>query len=116
VVAANAKAQLDMQQMQGRAEIERIQAQADIAVQNRKADSEIQIAMMKARLEAQLALLQYGLDEKSHAWKMVLQGIQMEHAERKHQHETERSAMDMLGKAMDHEARQSERDQPETAE
>lgn len=116
VVAANAKAQLDLQQMQGRAQIERIQAQADIEVQNRKAESEIQIAMMRARLEAQLKLMEYGLDEKSHAWKMVLQGIQMEHDERRHQHEAERSAIDMLGKAMDHEARQSERDQPETAE
>lgn len=113
VVEANAKAQLEMQQMQGRAEIERIQAQADIAVQNRKAESEIQIAMMRARLDAQLALLQYGLDEKSHAWKMVLQGVQMEHDERRHQHETERSAIDMLGRAMDHEARQSQQEQPQ---
>jgi hypothetical protein len=115
VVEANAKAQLEMQQMHGRAEIERIQAQADIAVQNRKAESEIQIAMMRARLDAQLALLQYGLDEKSHAWKMVLQGVEMEHDERRHQHETERSAMDMLGRAMDHEARQTQQEQPQNS-
>lgn len=114
VVEAQAKAQLEMQQLQARAEIERIQAEADIAVQNRKADADIQIAQMKARLEAQLALLQYGLDEKSHAWKMVLQGVQMEHDERRHQHESERSAIDMLGKAMDHEARSAEREQAST--
>ncbi|WP_340672551.1 portal protein [Bradyrhizobium ottawaense] len=113
IAAVNAKAQLEMQQMQARAEIERIQAQADIAVQNRKAESEIAIAQMKARLEAQLALMQYGLDEKSHSWKMVLDGMKMEHDERRHQHETERTAIDMLGKAMDHEARQSQQEQPQ---
>ncbi|WP_235884781.1 portal protein [Bradyrhizobium frederickii] len=113
VIEATAKAQLEIQQMQGRMQIERIQAEADIAVQNRKAESEMAIAQMKARLDAQLALLQYGLDEKSHAWKMVLQGVQMEHDERRHQHDSERAAIDMLGRAMDHEARQTQQEQPQ---
>ncbi|TGN76039.1 hypothetical protein EOW77_0032325 [Bradyrhizobium yuanmingense] len=114
LVEAQAKAQLEIQQMQGRMQIERIQAEADIAVQNRKAESEMAIAQMRARLDAQLALLQYGLDEKSHAWKMVIDGMKMEHDERRHQHEAERSAIDMLGRAMDHEARQNQQDQPQT--
>jgi hypothetical protein len=115
VAAIAAKQQLDLQQMQARAEIERIQAQADIAVQNRKAESEIAIAQMKARLEAQLALMQYGLDEKSHAWKMVIDGMKIEHEQRRHDHEAQRSAIDLVGRAMEHEARQSQPEQPQNS-
>ncbi|MBM7483329.1 hypothetical protein ACVWWI_003355 [Bradyrhizobium sp. USDA 3686] len=112
LIAVQEKAKAEMAKVQARAAIERLQAEADIAVQNRKIDSEIALAQQKADLEARLALLQYGLDEKSNEGKALLQHQKAMHQERKHEHDTARAGLDLVGRAMDHEARQAQQEQP----
>jgi hypothetical protein len=102
------KAALAMQDSQIKAQQAADKAQLDAFHQKVKTESEVQLAREKHELDAKLALLEAALKEKADARAHELHQQKMGHAEQAHQHNVQKSQLDIHGKQQEHRAKHAQ--------